>query len=82
MQPEAAPPGPHPEPPEDLAFRPLPLTTTDGPWFRLHHLEYAALRFGRLARSRFDAPAGEYGMLYCAVDPHCAFVETFGHATG
>ena len=26
---------------------------------------------------RFDAPDGEYGVLYVGADPHVAFIETF-----
>jgi hypothetical protein len=40
------------------------------------------LFFGTTGRNRFDAPAGEFGVLYLAADAHCAFIETFGHATG
>lgn len=32
--------------------------------------------------NRFDAPAGEFGVLYVSRDAHCAFVETFLHQTG
>jgi hypothetical protein len=72
----------HPEPPSDLAHRELPLLTTAQLWFRIHSTNLAALFFGRKAVWRFDAPGREYGVLYAAEDAHCAFVETFGHATG
>lgn len=78
-QPEPRPPGPHPEPPADLDQRPLPLLHTTQAWLRVHRLEYEPLFFGRTGRYRFDAPAGEYGVLYAAGDAHCAFIETLGH---
>lgn len=61
--------------------RPLPLRELAGPWFRLHRLEYQPLFFGRVRCSRFDAPGGEYVVLSCGSDTHCAFIETFGQAT-
>lgn len=82
MPPEAAPPGPHPEPPADLDRRPLPLLTAPGPWVRLHRLDRDPVFFGRTGLNRFDAPAGEYGVLYAAGDVHGAFVETFGRTGG
>ena len=53
-----------------------------GPWMRIHRTLLAALYFGSSRDGRFDAPAGEYGVLYLAADAHCAFVETFGQSTG
>jgi hypothetical protein len=82
VPPEGGRPGPHPPPPGDLARRPLPLLQSTGPWFRVHRLEYAPIFFGRSGKSRFDAPGGEYGMLYAGVDARCAFIETLGHNTG
>jgi hypothetical protein len=49
-------------------------------WFRVYSLRYAPLFFGRTGRYRFDAPRGEYGVLYAGNDIVCAFVETFGHS--
>jgi hypothetical protein len=40
------------------------------------------MHFGRTPLNRFDAPAGEFGVLYVARDAHGAFIETFGHETG
>ena len=70
---------PHPEPPASFAVLVRPL---DRAWCRLHAVKHDALYFGRTPRNRFDAPAGEFGVLYVARDFHGAFVETFGHATG
>lgn len=74
--------GPHPEPPPDLAAMPLPVTIFRRCWFRIHRLAHAPLFFGRSGDNRFDAPAGEFGVLYAGKDAHCAFIEVFGHATG
>lgn len=40
------------------------------------------MHFSRSGAGRFDAPAGEYGVLYVAEDVHCAFIETFGRLLG
>jgi hypothetical protein len=74
--------GPHPDPPADFAIHSLPITLLRSPWFRIHRLAYAPLFFGRSGDNRFDAPAGEFGVLYVGKDERCAFIETFGHATG
>jgi hypothetical protein len=71
-------PAPHPEPPSDLRTRKLPLRSVDGPWIRLHGCRRSARFFGKTGLNRFDAPAGEYGILYAGEDDFCAFVETFG----
>jgi hypothetical protein len=60
----------------------LPLLVGVGPWLRIHRLGYEPVFFGRAGKSRFDAPGGEYGVLYAGVDAHCAFIETLGHETG
>ncbi len=73
-------PGAHPEPPADLDQRSLPILSTEADWFRIHQSRYAAIFFGRTRRYRFDAPAGEFGVLYAGSDEQCAFVETFGHS--
>ena len=73
---------PHPAPPADLEQRPLPILETAADWYRIHGERLAPLFFGRSGRNRFDAPGGEYGVLYAGADAYCAFVETFGHATG
>ena len=79
-------PGPHPEPPNDLARRSLPIRTVSSGtiWYRLHPLVYEAqpLYFGRGRENRFAAPGEEYGVLYAGDSPHCAFVEAFGRELG
>ena len=71
-------PAPHPEPPPDIANRPLPLMSVNHPWFRIHRREHQPLYFGRSGDNRFDAPAEEYGILYIAQDEYGAFIEVFG----
>lgn len=65
-------------PPADLHRRPLPLVGLHGPWYRIHQARFPAVHFGRSGSNRFDAPHGDYGVLYVAADLHCAFIETFG----
>ncbi len=79
---EAVRPGPHPDPPTDLATRSLPLLVTTEPWFRIHRLHYAPLYFGTSGDGRFDVPGGKTGVLYVAADEAGAFIETLGHVTG
>lgn len=43
---------------------------------------HAASFFGKTGLYRFDDPASGFGVLYAGESPECAFVETFGHATG
>ncbi|WP_437971510.1 RES family NAD+ phosphorylase [Sorangium sp. So ce260] len=74
--------GPHPDPPLDFATRPLPITIFRRCWFRIHHLARDPLYFGRSGDNRFDAPAGEFGVLYVGKDERCSFIEVFGQATG
>lgn len=76
---------PHPEPPSDLAARPLPLVSEVRVWWRLHQCVYGPIYFGNSGRNRFDAPEGArdaYRVLYAAGDTHGAFIETLGRATG
>lgn len=74
--------GPHADPPADFATRPLPIMIYRRPWYRIHRLTHGPLYFGRSGDNRFDAPDGEFGVLYVGKDERCAFIETFGHATG
>ncbi|CAA9550174.1 MAG: hypothetical protein AVDCRST_MAG73-2789 [uncultured Thermomicrobiales bacterium] len=75
---------PHPEPPDDLPQRDLPRCAADvgPPWYRHHRAARDPLFFNATPIGRFNAPAGEYAVLYAASDPFGAFVETFGHVTG
>lgn len=78
------PPGEHPAPPADLDRRsPLTFTVAAGTTlFRFHDRSKGALFFGRTGGNRFDAPDRRFGVLYAALDEHCAFIETFGQPTG
>jgi hypothetical protein len=73
-------PGPHPDPPAELLTRQLPISTAGHSWFRLHRADRACLFFGCTGLNRFDAPDGEYGVLYLGDTPHCCFVETYGRS--
>jgi hypothetical protein len=75
-------PAPHPPPPADLSQRALPLVALPGPWVRSYRLTHDPLYFGRAGTERFDAPDGSFGVCYAGMDNACAFIETFGHATG
>lgn len=73
---------PHPPPPADFADRKLALASYRRVVMRIHRTRRDPIYFGRSGASRFDAPDGEYGVLYAGEDEHCAFIETFGQATG
>lgn len=75
-------PGPHPDPPRDLADLTPAIYVTRQSWFRIYPIDREPLYFGRAINNRFDAPGGEYGVLYLAQNEHCAFIETFGQLTG
>jgi hypothetical protein len=72
----------HPEPPADPASLRLLIRRVSRRWRRIHLRGRDALHFGKQPRHRFDAPAGEFGVLYVGGDVHCTFIETFGHDTG
>jgi hypothetical protein len=72
----------HPEPPADFNSRELLIREVEDPLFRIQRASHAPVHFGRGARYRFDAPAREFGVLYCAEDEWGAFIETFGQSTG
>ena len=72
----------HPDPPTDFDSVPLLIRKFRRTWVRIHRADNAPLYFGKSGANRFDAPAGAFGVLYLACDPHGAFIETFGHATG
>lgn len=75
-------PGLHPLPPADLNERSLLLIKGSGLWKRIHRSAYGPLFFGKTGSSRFDDPQRDFGVLYLGEDAHCAFIETFGQATG
>ena len=75
-------PGSHPEPPADLQLRSLPIIRVEKAWFRIHQTIHSPLYYGGSGRNRFDSPTQEYSVMYIALDPHGAFIETFGSQTG
>ncbi len=62
--------------PKHVATMPLPLLRWSTPMFRICKVHRDPLHFGREGRNRFDAPQGEFGVLYAAESPEGAFVET------
>jgi len=75
-------PAPHPDPPEDIATRKLPLVQLKSAMYRIHKSQYSPLYYGNSGRSRFDAPNREYGVMYVGTDSCSCFIETFGWQTG
>lgn len=73
---------PHPLPPADFADRELALLRYSRVVVRVHRSSRDPIYYGKSGASRFDAPEGEYGVLYAGEDEACAFIETFGQATG
>lgn len=71
-------PGPLSPPPDDLPARALSLRAVGSRWYRVHGARRGAVFFGRTGGNRFDAPGGQFGVLYLAADPACAFIETLG----
>jgi hypothetical protein len=67
-------------PPADLASRELLIhvSTDSDTWYRSHAMDKGPLFFGRTMTQRWDAPEGEYGVLYLGSDPFCAFMESIG----
>jgi hypothetical protein len=60
----------------------LPIVASNDSWLRIHRVEHGPLFFGRTCSNRFDAPGGEFGVLYVGATTDAALIETFGHATG
>ncbi len=66
-----------PEPSKLFHSIALPISGIDREWYRSHPVRRGAIYFGRNRAYRFDAPEGEYGVLYVGADPHVAFIESF-----
>ena len=80
--PAAMPPQPSdpPMPPADLDKRSLPIQPISGTFFRIYRNNFKKPKpdhYGKSSASRFDAPAGEYGVIYLARNIDGAFAETF-----
>ena len=71
----------HP-PPADLGSRvPLVHSVSNAEvWYRSHQIRHSPVHFGKTASSRWDAPKGEFGVLYLGLDPYVAFMESIGRA--
>jgi hypothetical protein len=66
-----------PEPSKRFHSIKLPISEIDREWYRSHPTRRGAVYFGRKRAFRFDAPDGQYGVLYVGADPHVAFIESF-----
>jgi hypothetical protein len=66
-----------PEPSKRFHSIKLPISEVDREWYRSHSTRRRAIYFGRNRAYRFDAPDGEYGVLYVGAYAHVAFIETF-----
>ncbi|HWM89354.1 MAG TPA: RES family NAD+ phosphorylase [Thermoanaerobaculia bacterium] len=62
--------------PTHVVARPLPLRTWSDPLYRICRVDRDPIYFGKDARSRFDDPRWEFGVLYAAGTAEGAFVET------
>lgn len=71
-----------PAPPENVGKIYVSVVELAGPFFRTHGIKRGPLSPGNTGLNRFDAPDASYGVLYLGCDAHCAFVETFAHASG
>jgi hypothetical protein len=70
----------HTPPPPDLDDRkPLIHNLKAGEiWYRSHQIAHEPVFFGKKKSQRWDAPAGDYGVLYLGADKFCAFMESIG----
>ena len=64
------------EPPVGYSLALPVLDVAQRAWFRIHNKAYGALYFDRGADSRFNAPAGEFGVMYISESESGAFAET------
>src|SRR3954453_11975161 len=64
--------------PAQLDAQTLPILNHRDPLVRVHWLSDDPAFWGKTRGNRFDAPAGEFGVLYAAADAHGAFIETCG----
>lgn len=52
----------------------------DQVWWRSHQAANHPVFFGRSKGHRWDAPKGDYGVLYLGADERCAFMESIGRS--
>jgi hypothetical protein len=69
--------GRSPEPSKRLHAISLPVSEIDREWYRSHPSRRDPIYFGRNRAYRFDAPSGDYGVLYVGADPYVTFIESF-----
>ncbi len=72
------------EPPPDLSDRTLPLLqiSADMAIYQCHSLRRGPLSFNPRSTGRFNAPNGEFGVVYASLTPEGAFVERFLQSDG
>jgi hypothetical protein len=70
--------GPLPLPASDFQKLDLPLVVYGDALFRIYRNGRDPAFWGKTGDNRFDAPAGEFGVLYAASDQYGAFIETCG----
>lgn len=70
--------GPLQPPTPDLQKQDLPLLAYRGTLYRIHRSDRDPAFWGKTGDNRFDAPAGQFGVLYTATDQNGAFIETCG----
>jgi hypothetical protein len=63
------------EPPADFSDKLSVIHFPRGSWYRVHQTKYDALFFDRNPSYRFNAPAGQFGVLYMSEAPEGAFAE-------
>ncbi len=67
-------------PPADLHGREplIHIASKADVWFRSYRTGCDPVFFGKSQTNRWDAPGGEYGVLYLGGDEYCAFMESIG----
>lgn len=71
-------PGALPPPPAHVENRELPILAYRRALYRIHRLHQDPAFWGKTGLNRFDAPGGEFAVLYAAADPAGAFIEAYG----
>ncbi len=70
-------------PRDDFKDRILPISESEGPWYRLNPIKYpSAFHFDETGKGRFDGPNQRYGILYVGEDITGPFIECFGRPPG
>lgn len=73
---------PLPDPPASFSTLSLVIEDCTHDWYRIYEVSRDPAYFGKTGTNRYDAPAGEFGVMYVAEDPQGAFIETLGRSGG